>query len=332
MDTERDRTRSTSLARFAMKTFEAEPAFSVSSVGELQEIFNHQDFLDGSEVDRQRVMLGSAEAKYSSETHYPWDNYFGFSLEPLLAGKTALDLGCFNGGRSIAWLERYKLAHITGIDINEVYIETATEFAAARQASADFVLATGEKLPFEEASFDAVLSFDVFEHVRDVDATLAECHRVLKPGGMLFVVFPGYFHPTEHHLSLATRTPCLHWVFKGQTLVAAYDQVLSERGADAAWYKRKSPQLAEWERGNTTNGTTLAAFERLIAQMEWQVVSAPKRPVGAIGRNAHRSAKAQAVSRLLRPFVHVPGIREFVLHRITYMLVKWPAGARAAES
>jgi SAM-dependent methyltransferase len=45
-------------------------------------------------------------------------------------------------------------------------------------------------LTFDNASFDAVISLDVFEHVPDFQAGFAECHRVLKPYGKLFVTVP----------------------------------------------------------------------------------------------------------------------------------------------
>jgi 2-polyprenyl-3-methyl-5-hydroxy-6-metoxy-1,4-benzoquinol methylase len=42
-------------------------------------------------------------------------------------------------------------------------------------------------LPFEDSSFDAVLSLGVLEHVADPDMSLEELNRVLEPGGTLYV-------------------------------------------------------------------------------------------------------------------------------------------------
>src|SRR5947207_2752094 len=41
----------------------------------------------------------------------------------------------------------------------------------------------GTALPFADASFDVVVSLDVFEHIPDSDAHLSEVRRVLVPGG-----------------------------------------------------------------------------------------------------------------------------------------------------
>jgi ubiquinone/menaquinone biosynthesis C-methylase UbiE len=58
-----------------------------------------------------------------------------------------------------------------------------------------FDVGVGERLPFEDGSFDAILSLDVFEHVQDVSGVMAECRRVLAPGGMLLACFAQYFQP-----------------------------------------------------------------------------------------------------------------------------------------
>lgn len=58
-------------------------------------------------------------------------------------------------------------------------------------------------LPYEDGSFDAVLSCGVLEHVGDPDASLDELHRVLRPGGTLYV----YKLPNRHsYLEWIART------------------------------------------------------------------------------------------------------------------------------
>lgn len=312
------------LAKIAFKLSPKEPQFSRDSVGELQEVFNREEFLNGSEEDKREIMLGSSSSKYRSELAYPWDQYFGFDLATFLRGKSVLDLGCLTGGRSVAWFERYGLSQITGIDVLPEYIEAATQFAAIRKVSANFVQGVGELLPFGDDSFDAILSFDVLEHVQDIRKTMSECLRVLKPGGTFFLVFPGYFQPLEHHLGGATKTPCLQWFFGGKTLVRAYYEVLAER-PDSEWYRRKSPELAPWERGNTINGTTVRQFKHLINEGGWRIVAESKLAIGSIGRNvtSHRAASAaRVISKILSPLTGVPGVQEFIRHRITFVLQK----------
>jgi 2-polyprenyl-3-methyl-5-hydroxy-6-metoxy-1,4-benzoquinol methylase len=313
---------SVQLAKSFMKMREAIPASPEDRVGELQEIFRHRRFLDGSEADRKAIMLSSSQSKYESELAYPWDHYFGTNLAPLLDGKVALDLGCFTGGRSVAWFERYGLRFIHGIDVEQEFIDAATQFAATRQVPSQYHVAKGEQLPFADGELDAILSFDVFEHVQDVRRTLHECHLKLKKGGRLFVVFPGYFHPTEHHLALATRLPGIHYIFSGKTLVRAYHELLEERGESAYWYRRHSPQLERWERGNTINGTTLAQFRGFIQGPEWQVLLHSSKPIGSIGRNATKLRAAALLSPAFGLAARMPGLREIFLHRITYILEK----------
>lgn len=57
----------------------------------------------------------------------------------------------------------------------------------------------GERLPFADASFDAVVCHNVLEHVDDVDATVAELVRVARSGGLLLVSVPNPLFPYEGH-------------------------------------------------------------------------------------------------------------------------------------
>ncbi len=69
------------------------------------------------------------------------------------------------------------------------------------------VLGVGEELPFHDASFDAVFSFSVLEHVRDPFRCAREVIRVLKPGGELLCAapflqplhgYPGHYFNMSH--------------------------------------------------------------------------------------------------------------------------------------
>lgn len=113
-------------------------------------------------------------------------------LEPVLGEKNnqrLLDLGC-GTGYSLVWLrERFKFAEAYGVDLSP--------HAAAlwRERDLDIVaLATADKLPFPDNSFDLVTCFDVIYQLNDerASAAVAEMHRVLKPGGLLFIREPAY--------------------------------------------------------------------------------------------------------------------------------------------
>src|ERR1700704_4630600 len=164
------------LAKSLMKKWEAVPPSPGDDAGELQEVFRHSIFVNGTEAERKAIMLASSESKYRTELDYPWDHYFGTDLAPHLQGKVALDLGCFTGGRGVAWFERYELDHLTGIDVKREFIDAARQFAALKRIRADYRVALGEELPFEDNSLDAILSYDVFEHVQNVRYALRECH------------------------------------------------------------------------------------------------------------------------------------------------------------
>jgi SAM-dependent methyltransferase len=88
-----------------------------------------------------------------------------------------------------------------------------------RAENVSFELGVAERLPFDGSSFDAVVSFDVLEHVEDPGAALAEIARVLSPKGRAWLVFPTYLGARSSHLDYLTRLPALHRIFHPDAIV-----------------------------------------------------------------------------------------------------------------
>lgn len=97
-------------------------------------------------------------------------------------GKTVLDLGCAGGFMAEAMALRG--AHVTGIDPASDAIDAARAHARATGLRIGYDVGVGEALPYDDASFDAVVCVDVLEHVADLPRVLAQVTRTLRPGGM----------------------------------------------------------------------------------------------------------------------------------------------------
>ncbi len=78
------------------------------------------------------------------------------------------------------------------------------------------VAADAHQLPFGEAVFDAVVSFNTFEHLANPERVAAEIQRVLKPGGRVIIqtAFLQLLHEAPHHYYNATEYGLRRW-FQG---------------------------------------------------------------------------------------------------------------------
>lgn len=163
------------------------------------------------------------------------DSFFRFFGDKLkvreLAGTDVLDLGCGYGGRTAYYFLQGAPRSICGLETTEAKVRIATESVRklCGDAPISFQVAVGEALPYRDESFDLILSYDVFEHVESLPAVLSECYRVLRRGGRLCALFPPYYGPRSHHLDFITSFPFLHHIFSPRVLVAATNQLLSER-------------------------------------------------------------------------------------------------------
>jgi ubiquinone/menaquinone biosynthesis C-methylase UbiE len=109
------------------------------------------------------------------DTFYSWLNLF--------PEDHVLEVASGSGGPALYLAKKFG-CRITGLDINEEGIKTATQQALdSKVAGAKFQLANvDQRLPFDDAAFDAVMCVDSMNHFRDRLAYFREWNRVLKSG------------------------------------------------------------------------------------------------------------------------------------------------------
>ncbi len=103
------------------------------------------------------------------------------ALRPL-GGLNVLDIGC--GGGLIAEPLTRLGARVTAIDPAERNIAIAKEHAGPQGLQIDYRVARVEDVAAAGETFDLVTCLEVVEHVPDVAAFIAECAKVVRPGGL----------------------------------------------------------------------------------------------------------------------------------------------------
>lgn len=124
-----------------------------------------------------------------------------------------LDVGCGPGSLSIR-LSR-QCHEVWGVDMTPEMIEIAEKKLASEPANAYFQQADACALPFENHSFDTVMSVNALQTMYQPEMALMEMHRVLKPGGELLLITYCYgdSSPSENN-------SLLNWAvqYAGQTM------------------------------------------------------------------------------------------------------------------
>lgn len=99
------------------------------------------------------------------------------------AGARWLDVGCGTGALIEAVLERAPPAAVSGIDRSEGYVQHLR--ARLRHGSVELRTGDAQDLPYEDKSFEAVISGLVLNFVPDAAKMVAEMARVVRPGGIV---------------------------------------------------------------------------------------------------------------------------------------------------
>ena len=96
-----------------------------------------------------------------------------------------LDVAC-GSGMGTKYLSAAGAASSVGLDIDPA----AVSFATKLYGECEFAQCDVARLCIASASIDVVVSFETIEHIADQAGFLKECHRVLKPGGILICSTP----------------------------------------------------------------------------------------------------------------------------------------------
>jgi ubiquinone/menaquinone biosynthesis C-methylase UbiE len=165
-----------------------------------------------------------------------------------------LEIGPGPGYLGLEWLTSTELTSLTGLDISPDMVALASrnssEFGLADRAT--YQLGTGQFLPFEDATFDAVFSAGSLHEWEEPAAVLAQISRVLRVGGIALVLDMRRDMPTllQWFMSANATSPVMRSGLKNSIAAAYTSEELWKLVAGAA---------LDWSVESTLSGVALCA-------------------------------------------------------------------------
>ncbi|MBT9145300.1 MAG: putative S-adenosylmethionine-dependent methyltransferase [candidate division WS2 bacterium] len=145
------------------------------------------------EARRRLQSLARGEELFASY----WTKRYLENLKYLPGGERILDIGC--GDAKYFFKLTDKFNEFYGVELSKVHFESAKNVFP----EATYIVAGGSKLPFQDSSFETIISFGAFEHNEDIGSIFKECYRVLKEGGVLLFSVPNYVSPYFPYLYIS---------------------------------------------------------------------------------------------------------------------------------
>jgi len=197
-------------------------------------------------------------------------------VKPHIKNLKVLDLGCGDGyGTKILTEEA---SHIIGVDISKHAINAARMKYPDKNITFQTIRSLEiEPLPFKNASFDAVISFQVIEHIGDTNKYLNEINRVLKINGKFFLSTPN-----ASYRLLPFQNPWNKFHIKEFTigelsciLAKNFDSTkLYGLGFKEPWatIERNRTTLNKWLLWPITNKLVPASLRKIFLHIIWKIV------------------------------------------------------------
>lgn len=142
------------------------------------------------------------KAARCGEPSYVWREGQQRRLEMILKATEGIDRGSIlENGCGVGMYVEHLVPHFMSVLGLEYDYTRASEAhkVNTRFPHAQIINAAGERLPLPAASFDAILSHEVLEHVQNDRKAVQEMVRVLRPGGRIVLFVPNRGYPFETH-------------------------------------------------------------------------------------------------------------------------------------
>ena len=167
---------------------------------------------------------------------------------PLAYGEV-LELG-MGAGANLPYYDRSKVANVSAVEPNAQMRSRAAKAAAEAGIEIKLLDGVGERLPFEDRSFDCIVCTYTLCTVGDVGKTLSELRRVLKPDGRLFYCEHGRAPDAEVERWQRRIEPIWTPLGGGCRLTRTPGQSIREHGFAVEWqdqfYLPNTPRSFGW--------------------------------------------------------------------------------------
>jgi sarcosine/dimethylglycine N-methyltransferase len=202
--------------------------------------------------------------------NYDQDHFGGLEAVDVLADKAGIGAGtrvldvCSGMGGPARYLAHRLGCHVTGLDITQSRHEAAVRLTAMVRLDhlVDFRLGNALDMPFPGTSFDVVIGQEAFAHVPDKPRLIAECARVVRPGGRIaFTDILRRERLSDAEFERLRRD----MTFQSLESLEGYGRLLTERGCTvlarddlSAWWTEVLQRRLEMYR--SLKDTTVAKF------------------------------------------------------------------------
>ena len=188
---------------------------------------------------------------------------------------------------------------VYGTEVSKEYLKETKK----RFPKINIVLEKNNRIPYEDNSMDFVVSFQVLEHVASLDDVLKEAYRVLRPGGLMYQVFPNYNSFYEGHYNVI-------WLpFLNKKLGRFYLKIL---GRYSKYYE-------------SLNIVKPKFIKKKLSKFNLEIVSLGKKEfINNFNINQIKKIQVKIVKKVCVFFIKIGFLRKFFLNIVVFSNLHYP--------